>query len=255
MPVLEGIDLAVRFGGVKAVNGVSVSLGEWEVVGIIGPNGAGKTTLFNLLTGFHRPDTGRVLMNGDDITTEAVHERAGRGLGRTFQNVGLVKSATVVDNLVTAQHRAAGYGAVAGMLGSSLSFERERAIQDEARRLLDLLGLGHVADATAGRLPYGTRKLVELATVLAARPSILLLDEPTSGMGPEEASRFGEHLLDLRRALGLSVLMIEHHVPLVAAVCDYVYCLNSGELLVEGPPETVRSHPEVVRAYLGEDAA
>ncbi|MBW8826584.1 MAG: ABC transporter ATP-binding protein [Acidobacteria bacterium] len=255
MPVLEADGISVRFGGVQAVRDVSVHVGEWEVVGIIGPNGAGKTTLFNVLTGFQRPNTGRVRFEGDDITGEPVHRRAALGMGRTFQNVGLVKAATVLDNLLTAQHMAVGYGAVAGIVGSSLAFERERAVRDEAARLLELLGLLPVADLVAGRLPYGLRKQVELATVLATHPKVLLLDEPTSGMGPEEAEAFGERLLALRRELGLSVLMIEHHVPLVAAVCDYVYCMNFGELLVEGKPDDVRSHPEVVRAYLGDEAA
>ncbi len=255
MPVLEADGISVRFGGVQAVRDVSVHVGEWEVVGIIGPNGAGKTTLFNVLTGFQRPNTGRVRFEGDDITGEPVHRRAALGMGRTFQNVGLVKAATVLDNLLTAQHMTVGYGAVAGIVGSSLAFERERAVRDEAARLLELLGLLPVADLVAGRLPYGLRKQVELATVLATHPKVLLLDEPTSGMGPEEAEAFGERLLALRRELGLSVLMIEHHVPLVAAVCDYVYCMNFGELLVEGKPDDVRSHPEVVRAYLGDEAA
>lgn len=255
MLVLEGDSLSVSFGGVHAVRDVSVQVGEWEVVGIIGPNGAGKTTLFNMLTGFQRPKAGRVRFAGDDVTDRPVHERAALGMGRTFQNVGLVKAATVLDNVLTAQHMVAGYGAVAGIVGSSLAFERERHLRDEGLRLLDLLGLLPVADSVAGRFPYGLRKQVELATVLATHPQVLLLDEPTSGMGPEEADAFGERLLELRRQLGLSVLMIEHHVPLVAAVCDYVYCMNFGELLVEGKPDAVRTHPEVVRAYLGDEAA
>jgi branched-chain amino acid transport system ATP-binding protein len=253
MSVLETRGLSIRFGGVQAAHDVSIRLGEWEIVGIIGPNGAGKTTTFNMITGFYRPNEGQVLFRGEDVTELAVHERSALGIGRTFQNVGLVKGSTVRENLLTAQHLQARYATFAGMLGSPLSFEDERGLRRRADAVLELLGLGPLADTVVAGLPYGVLKRVEVATVLATDPDVLLLDEPTSGMGPEEAHRFGDQLLDLRRELGLSVLMIEHHVPLVVRVCDYVYCLNFGELLAEGRPDEVRNHPEVVRAYLGED--
>ena len=253
MSVLETRSLSIRFGGIQAARDVSIRLGEWEIVGIIGPNGAGKTTTFNMITGFYKPTSGSVLFKGQDITSLPVHKRAALGIGRTFQNVGLVKGATVRENLLTAQHLQARYGALPGMLGSPEAFDEERALRGRADAILDILGLGDLADTVVAGLPYGLLKRVEVATVLATDPEILLLDEPTSGMGPEEAHAFGDQLLALRDEFGLSVLMIEHHVPLVVAVCDYVYCLNFGELLAEGRPEEVRNHPEVVQAYLGED--
>jgi branched-chain amino acid transport system ATP-binding protein len=253
MSVLETYDLSIRFGGVQANAGVSVAVGEREIVGVIGPNGAGKTTLFNMITGFYTPDSGRILYRGKDITRLPVHERAKLGLGRTFQNVGLVKGATVRENLVTAQYVHAGYGTVSGMLGSRRSRAGERRLRRKAEALSEVLGLSDLLETQVAGLPYGTLKRVEIATVLATDPDLLLLDEPSSGMGPEEAHQLGDSLLELRRMFGLSIAMIEHHVPLVVRVCDYVYCLDFGELLAEGTANEVRNHPQVVAAYLGED--
>jgi branched-chain amino acid transport system ATP-binding protein len=253
MSVLETVEVSIRFGGVQANRDVSVAVAEWEIVGIIGPNGAGKTTLFNLITGFFAPDSGRVLHHGHNITGLPVHERAALGIGRTFQNVGLVKGATVRDNLLTAQHLQARYSTVAGMLGSRESRSTERQLRRRADALAGALGLGDLLDSQVAGLPYGTLKRVEIATVLATDPEVLLLDEPSSGMGPEEAHRLGDTLLGLRRDFGLSILMIEHHVPLVVRVCDHVYCLDFGQLLTHGTPDEVRSHPQVIAAYLGED--
>jgi branched-chain amino acid transport system ATP-binding protein len=253
MSVLEAHDLSIRFGGVQANLDVSIAVGEWEIVGVIGPNGAGKTTLFNLITGFYTPDSGRIVHRGRTITHLPVHQRAALGIGRTFQNVGLVKGATVRDNLITAQYLQAGYGHVGGMLGSRASIVTERRLRAKADALADALGLGDLLDTQVAGLPYGTLKRIEIATVLATDPEVLLLDEPSSGMGPEEAHRLGDTLLTLRRDFGLSIVMIEHHVPLVVRVCDYVYCLDFGQLLTHGLPNDVRNHPQVVAAYLGED--
>jgi len=253
MSVLEANHLSIRFGGVQANRDVSVAVGEFEIVGIIGPNGAGKTTLFNLITGFFAPDAGAIVYKGRDITGMAVNQRAALGLGRTFQNVGLVKGATVRENLVTAQHLQADYSTVGGLLGSGPARIVERRLRERADSLADVLGLGELLDTQVAGLPYGTLKRVEIATVLATDPDVLLLDEPSSGMGPEEAHQLGNTLLDLRRSFGLSIVMIEHHVPLVVRVCDYVYCLDFGQMLAEGLPNDVRNHPQVVAAYLGED--
>jgi branched-chain amino acid transport system ATP-binding protein len=254
MSVLETRSISVRFGGVFANTDVSIGVGEWEIVGIIGPNGAGKTTAFNVITGFYKPDTGRVIYKGRDVTGLSVNERAALGLGRTFQNVGLVKGSTVRENLLTAQYLEADYSTLAGMLGSPHTFADERKLGRRADALAGIMGLGDILDSQVAGLPYGVLKRVEIATVLATDPEVLLLDEPSSGMGPEEAHALGNTLLDLRREFGLSIAMIEHHVPLVVRVCDYVYCLNFGQLLAEGRPEEVRNHPQVVTAYLGEEA-
>ena len=253
MSVLETRGCSIRFGGVQAARDINLRLGEWEIVGVIGPNGAGKTTTFNMITGFYTPNEGSVRFKGRDVTGFGVHERTAMGMGRTFQNVGLVKGSTVRENLKTAQHLRAEYASLSGMLGVPRTFRTERQLTQRADKLLELLDLGDLADTRVAGLPYGVLKRVEVATVLATDPDILLLDEPSSGMGPEEAHRLGDTLLELRKEFGLSIVMIEHHVPLVVRVCDYVYCLNFGELLAEGKPVEVRNHPEVVRAYLGED--
>jgi branched-chain amino acid transport system ATP-binding protein len=253
MSVLETRGVSVRFGGIYANTDVNLAVGEWEIVGIIGPNGAGKTTVFNVITGFQRPDRGHVIYHGRDVTDLPVHVRAGLGMGRTFQNVGLVKGATVRDNLVTAQYLEADYSTLSGILGAPRSFTVERALQRKAAEIAEVMGLEDLLDEYVHGLPYGVLKRVEIATVLATDPEVLLLDEPSSGMGPEEAHELGDTLLQLRREFGLSIAMIEHHVPLVLRVCDYVYCLSFGQLLAEGLPDEVRNHPQVVTAYLGED--
>jgi branched-chain amino acid transport system ATP-binding protein len=252
--VLEIDDISIRFGGLQALGNVSVKAQELEIVGLIGPNGAGKTTLFNCVTGFYRPNEGRVRFLGEDVTDVPIHERAAMGMGRTFQQVGLVKGATVLENVITAQHTKIDYSTTAGIVGVPATFKAERELRQRGMEILELVGLAHLAERRVAGLPYGTMKNVEMAAVLATDPEILMLDEPTSGMGPEESHAFGDVLLRLRKELGLTVLMIEHHVPLVVAVCDYVYCLNFGQLLAEGKPEAVRTHPEVVVAYLGEEA-
>jgi branched-chain amino acid transport system ATP-binding protein len=255
MSVLETRHCSIRFGGVQAARDISLSVGEWEIVGIIGPNGAGKTTMFNIITGFYPPDAGTVSYRGRDVTGLGVHDRTALGIGRTFQNVGLVKGSTVRQNLLTAQYLKADYASVAGMIGDPSSFLVERDLNARAETLVDILDLADLLDTQVAGLPYGLLKRVEIAAVLATDPDLVLLDEPSSGMGPEEAQRLGDTLLELRRTFGLSIAMIEHHVPLVVRVCDYVYCLNFGEMLAEGKPDEVRSHPEVITAYLGEDAA
>ncbi|MHB8681584.1 MAG: ABC transporter ATP-binding protein [Acidimicrobiales bacterium] len=253
--LLEVSEISIRFGGLVALHDVSLKVGEWEIVGLIGPNGAGKTTTFNCLSGFYKPDVGHIRYRGEDVTELAPHQRVQRGIGRTFQNVGMVKDKTALENLLTAQHIHAGYPAVSGILGTGQALEAERELVEQAELILDLLGLGAIRDAEVGSLPYGQLKLLELGCALATDPDLLMLDEPSSGMGPEEARQLGERLLDLRHRLGLTLLVIEHHVPLVTAICDYVYVLNFGEILAEGEASLIQTHPEVVAAYLGGAAA
>jgi branched-chain amino acid transport system ATP-binding protein len=250
-PVLEVEGVTVRFGGLEALHEFSLEIGEWEIVGLIGPNGAGKTTAFNCITGAQRPDRGTVRYRGRDVTRLAPHRRVALGLGRTFQNVGMVKSATVLDNLKTAQHLKADYAATAGLVWSSQVASRERELTRRADAMLEMLGLSDLRSRVVGSLPYGQLKLLELGCALATDPEMLLLDEPSSGMGPEESDQLADRLLALRAELGLTMLVIEHHVPLVTRVCDHVYVLNFGQLLTSGTPEQVRTHPQVVSAYLG----
>jgi len=253
--VLEVRDLSIRFGGLQALSDLTLEVNEFEIVGLIGPNGAGKTTAFNCITGFYSPNSGRVSYRGKDVTKAPPHVKARMGFGRTFQNVGMVKSATALENLKTAQHAHASYDVMSGLLGVGKTWQGEREMTDRAEAILDLLGLAHIRDKRVGGQSYGTLKLLELGCALATDPDILLLDEPTSGMGPEESDELGERLLVLRKEFGLTMLVIEHHVPLVLRVCDHVYVLNFGRLLAQGTPSEVQVHPEVVAAYLGgEDA-
>jgi branched-chain amino acid transport system ATP-binding protein len=249
--VLEVENMGIRFGGLQALENVSVKVPEWEIVGLIGPNGAGKTTLFNCITGLYQPNTGTVKHRDRDISLLPTHRRIAGGIGRTFQNIGLVRGLTVLENCMVAQHSRIGYGAVGGTVGAPRSFAEERRLRENAREVLDFFDLTHLEKSQLDGLPYGTLKLIEIATVLATDPDVLLLDEPSSGMGPDEAHALGERLLKLRKMLNLTVLMIEHHVPLVVNVCDFVYVLNFGQVLTEGKPEEVQNHPEVVAAYLG----
>jgi branched-chain amino acid transport system ATP-binding protein len=252
--VLDVDSISIRFGGLQALQEVSFEVREWEIVGLIGPNGAGKTTAFNCITGFYRPDSGHVIYRGTDVTRLPPHKRVALGFGRTFQNVGMVKTATALDNLKAAQHIHAGYPAMAGVLGAPEALAAEDEMTGKAEAVLDLLGLGQLRDTIVGTLPYGQLKLLELGCALATDPDLLLLDEPSSGMGPGEAAELGDRLLELRDQAGLTMLVIEHHVPLVSKICDYVYVLNFGQLLAEGDPATIQRHPEVVGAYLGATA-
>ena len=254
MSVLEVSELSIRFGGLQALDGLTLEVNEFEIVGLIGPNGAGKTTAFNCITGFYRADRGTVVYRGKDVTHTPPHRKAAMGFGRTFQNVGLVKGSTVLENLKTAQHARIGYDAGSALLGGQRVASDERALESKADAILELLDLTEVRHLRVGGLSYGTLKLLELGCALATEPDVLLLDEPSSGMGPEESHLLGERLLSLRKAFGLTMLLIEHHVPLVLSVCDYVYVLNFGRLLASGAPTVIQTHPEVVAAYLGGEA-
>lgn len=254
MSVLEVRDLSIRFGGLQALADLSLDVNEFEIVGLIGPNGAGKTTAFNCITGFYQPSSGTVKYRGKDVTTAPPHVKARMGFGRTFQNVGMVKSATALENLKTAQHAKATYDVGSGLLGVGRTWQGERQMTERADAILDLLGLQGIRDRRVGGQSYGTLKLLELGCALATDPDVLLLDEPTSGMGPDESDELGERLLVLRKEFGLTMLVIEHHVPLVLRVCDHVYVLNFGRLLAQGTPAEVQRHPEVVAAYLGGEA-
>jgi branched-chain amino acid transport system ATP-binding protein len=249
--VLEVRDLSMRFGGLQALQDLSLDVNEYEIVGLIGPNGAGKTTAFNCITGFYQANAGIVRYRGHDVTRTPPHVKARMGFGRTFQNVGMVKSSTALENLKTAQHAKAGYDVGSGLVGTSSALRAEKELTAKADAILDLLGLQSIRDKRVGGQSYGTLKLLELGCALATDPDVLLLDEPTSGMGPDESEELGDRLLLLRKEFGLTILVIEHHVPLVLRVCDHVYVLNFGRLLAEGKPHYIQTHPEVVAAYLG----
>ncbi|HEX9683760.1 MAG TPA: ABC transporter ATP-binding protein [Acidimicrobiales bacterium] len=254
MAILETDDVSIRFGGVQALTDVSFAVEKAEIVGILGPNGAGKTTFFNCINGFYSPSAGRVHLHGEDVTDLKPEERAKRGLGRTFQQVGLVRSFTVIENLIVAQHKSVKYGLVAGLVGAPWVLEEEAELRRRALEVLDFMDLTEHKHSPVQGLPYGVLKMVEVAAVLATDPEILMLDEPLAGTGPEEGQAFCNRLKDMRRELGLTIVMIEHHVPLVLGTSDYVYVLNFGSLLAEGEPDEIRGNADVAEAYMGEGA-
>ncbi len=253
-PVLEVDSLGIRFGGVQALADVELQVGESEIVGILGPNGAGKTTLFNCVSGFYSPTRGHVRLFGEQVTSLKPEARAQRGLGRTFQQVGLVRSFSVLDNLVVAQHMSVRSSGLASIVGTSAARREEHLLRKRADDVLGFMGLGDMRDRPIGGLPYGTLKMVEVAAVLATDPSILMLDEPLAGASGEEGSAFCDRVEQMRDELGLSIILIEHHVPLVLRTSDYVYVLNFGAMIAEGLPDEVRDNAEVAAAYMGEGA-
>jgi branched-chain amino acid transport system permease protein len=248
--VVEGV--TVRFGGLVAVDDVSLTADRGKVVGIIGPNGAGKSTLFNAISGLVPGATGRVTLDGVRIDTLAPYQRAQRGLGRTFQLVGLAKDMTVRENVLLAQHLAASYGDAAALIYSRPVDRVERELGALADEVVAGLGFERYADTPVGMLSGGQQRLVELAAVLATSPKLLMLDEPTAGLSPAAAENLAERLHALRAEHGQSILLIEHNVPLVLDLCDHVYVLNAGAELADGPPSELARNPEILSAYLGE---
>jgi branched-chain amino acid transport system ATP-binding protein len=254
MPILEASGVSIRFGGVQALADVNFAVEDGEIVGILGPNGAGKTTFFNCVSGFYAPNEGAIRLFGEDVTELKPENRAQRGLGRTFQQVGLVRSFTVLENLIVSQHRNVRYGLLAGLVGAPQALDEEKLLRERAEVILDFMDLVPYRHQPVSGLPYGILKMVEVAAVLATDPEILMLDEPLAGTGPEEGQIFCNRLERMRQELGLTIVMIEHHVPLVLSTSDYVYVLNFGALLAEGSPEEIRGNSAVAEAYMGEGA-
>ena len=254
-PVLEVRDVTVRFGGLVAVDGASLRVPRGKIVGVIGPNGAGKTTLFNAISGLLRPTGGQVLLEGRDVSALAAHRRARLGLARTFQQIGLARDQSVLENLLLAQHLHAGYDPARALLFTPLVARREREMTERARAAIAALGFEGREDVPVRSLSHGQQRIVEVGASLLADPVLLMLDEPSAGMSPAAAENLAERLRDLRDVLGRTVLLIEHHVPLVLDVCDHVYVLNFGQVLADGTPEEIMAHPDVVGAYLGESEA
>ena len=250
---LEAIKLTKHYGGVTAVDAVSFRLADGELLGIIGPNGAGKTTLFDLLTGFTPSDAGHVILRGDDVTRAPAHRRARLGLGRTFQDARLWPSLTVRDCLAVASERSlTSRDPLSALLRLPSQQESERRVQAHADELIELVGLQYFADKLLSELSTGSRRMVEIACLLANGATTLLLDEPSSGIAQREAEALGPVLLDLRAQLGASIVLIEHDMPLLTAVADRLLALDTGAVVTDGDAETVLSHPQVVAAYLGD---
>jgi len=251
--VLEAAGVTVRYGGIEALSAVSLEVRRGEIVGLIGTNGAGKSTFLNAVSGF-APATGSIRYLGRELLGRAPQVRVALGVGRTFQDLGLVRAERVLDNMLLAQHWLADYPAAAGIVGIGGVGRTERALRERARLALELFGLEGLADRRLGALPYGTMRLVEIAAVVATGPGLLLLDEATAGLGTGEAALLARRLRDLRDTLGISMLVIEHHVPFIRDTCDHVYCLESGSLLAQGSPDEVADDPAVVASFLGTGA-
>jgi len=249
-PLLQIDGVRKQFGGVTALDGVSLTIAPGHVHGLIGPNGAGKTTFFNVMTGLYTADSGRFVLDGQAYVPSAVHKVAQAGIARTFQNIRLFNSMTVLENVMVGRHVRTRNGVWAALTRHRRAREEERETRELARHLLDYVGIGQWADSRADALSYGHQRRLEIARALATEPRLLALDEPAAGMNATEKVQL-RSLLEKIRDDGRTVLLIEHDVKLVMGVCDRLSVLDHGTLIAEGAPEQVRRHPAVIKAYLG----
>jgi branched-chain amino acid transport system ATP-binding protein len=253
--LIEARNLSISFGGIRAVDDVSFSVAKGEIFAIVGPNGAGKSTIFNLISRIYEPTGGQLIFEGEDITSVAPHTIAGRGIARTFQNIELFEHATVLDNLLIGRHCRARPNMLAEILFTPGVRREELRHREAVEEVIDFLDLANYREQRISGLPYGVRKVVELARALCAKPKLLLLDEPASGLNTEETEEVAFWIEDIKNDLGITVIMIEHDMSLVSAVSDRVLALNNGRMLALGTPAQVQSDPAVIEAYLGGEAA
>lgn len=241
------------FGGLKAVSDVSMRIGKGELIGLIGPNGAGKTTLFNLLTGVYEPSEGKILFNGESVGGLQPYQITQKGAARTFQNIRLFSDLSVLDNVKIAYHQHSKHSLWSSILRLPSHFKGEAEMTERAIEFLKIFKLDGKKDELAKNLPYGEQRRLEIARALAARPKLLLLDEPAAGMNPQETHDLMNLIQWIRQEFDLTILLIEHDMSLVMGVCERIYVLDRGLMIAEGTPDQIRSNPKVIEAYLGQE--
>ena len=250
-PVLDVRNLGIDFGGLTAVDKFTLTIGATEIAGLIGPNGAGKTTIFNLLTNVYQPTRGTILLRGVDtkgMTTAQVNRM---GIARTFQNIRLFGSMSVLDNVKVGMHNGIKCSFASSLLHTPQYFRSERIARERCMELLDFMGMADLANQRAGSLPYGAQRRLEIVRALATNPAIILLDEPAAGMNPSETAELMEHIRLIRDTFQIAIMLIEHDMNLVMGVCEGIAVVNYGKIIAKGTPDQIRSNPEVIEAYLG----
>ena len=250
-PVLDVRNLGIDFGGLTAVDKFTLTIGATEIAGLIGPNGAGKTTIFNLLTNVYQPTRGTILLRGVDtkgMTTAQVNRM---GIARTFQNIRLFGSMSVLDNVKAGMHNGIKCSFASSLLHTPQYFRSERIARERCMELLDFMGMADLANQRAGSLPYGAQRRLEIVRALATNPAIILLDEPAAGMNPSETAELMDHIRLIRDTFQIAIMLIEHDMNLVMGVCEGIAVVNYGKIIAKGTPDQIRSNPEVIEAYLG----
>ena len=254
--ILSTVSTTKVFGGLMAVSDVSIDVAPKSIVSIIGPNGAGKTTFFNMLTGLYRPTAGRILFNGADVTARRPDIITSLGLARTFQNIRLFSTMTALENVMVGRHARMNAGLFGSILRTPSVRREEVAVTEKAREMLTYVGLSKdLHEQTAANLSYGDQRRVEIARALASEPKMLLLDEPTAGMNPQESAQLTQFMDQLRRELDLTILLIEHDMKVVMGVSEHIWVLDHGEKIAEGVPDEIRTNDRVIEAYLGKQEA